>query len=157
MLSPINSKLARSRFRRSLLTSLVVLVPLGIATKLYQGPGAKWSHGFAGAVLYEIFWILFVVWLWPRTSPMKVVLGVLAATVAIEFLQLWHPSWLTAIRETLVGKALLGTTFSPWDFPYYVLGCGLGWGWLHGLAKWSGFKVDTSDKDRKIPGCDSKS
>ena len=141
MLPFLLSMRSRSRFRVFLFVSLVVLIPLGIGTKLYQGPGERWFHNFAGAVLYEIFWILLVVFLWPRASPLRVCLGVLFATVVIECLQLWHPAWLTAIRATLVGRGLLGSTFSYWDFPYYILGCALGWGWLHGLARKAGFTI----------------
>jgi uncharacterized protein DUF2809 len=42
---------------------------------------------------------------------------------------------LEEIRATLIGKWLLGSTFSWWDFPHYVLACILGWLWLRQLQK----------------------
>lgn len=33
-----------------------------------------------------------------------------------------------------LGRTLIGTTFSLWDFPHYVLGCVLGWLWLRQLV-----------------------
>ena len=54
--------------------------------------------------------------------------GVVLVTCGLEFLQLWHPPWLQAIRSTFLGASLLGTSFSWWDFPAYVVGAGVGCG-----------------------------
>jgi hypothetical protein len=54
-------------------------------------------------------------------------------TCVLEILQLWHPPILEAMRDTWIGRLLLGSTFSWWDFPHYVLGSILGWLWLKKL------------------------
>ena len=59
----------------------------------------------------------------PSFGPGAVSLAVFAATSAVEFLQLWHPPLLTEVRSTFLGHALLGNTFSWFDFPYYAAGC----------------------------------
>ncbi|CCQ63282.1 hypothetical protein CWATWH0401_1935 [Crocosphaera watsonii WH 0401] len=41
------------------------------------------------------------------------------------------------IRSHILGKLLLGTTFSWWDFPHYIIGCLLGWLWLKFIDKLS--------------------
>ncbi len=51
----------------------------------------------------------------------------LAVTCVIEFLQLWHPSWLQTIRATRPGRLVLGTHFSWWDFPAYFVGGAMSW------------------------------
>jgi hypothetical protein len=112
--------------RRRLALSLLVLIPLGIGTKLYGGPAAGWVHGHAGGVLYVIFWTVVVVLAVPSLSPWTVAGGVFIVTYGLEFLQLWSPSGLEAIRNTFFGHALLGSTFGRWDLLHYAIGavCG---------------------------------
>ena len=130
------------RTRLWTLLSLLAVTPLGFALKLYTGPGRAWANNYAAGVLYEIFWCLLLFLIRPRRpilSPSKdagrIALVVLIATCILEFLQLWHPAPLEAIRATFLGRTLLGTTFSWWDFPHYLLGCGLGWLWMARLAR----------------------
>jgi hypothetical protein len=108
------------RFR--LILALAVITPLGIATKYYAGPAQVWVQTRAGGVLYVVFWCLLVLLLRPNLSPWVVSAVVLAATSTLEFLQLWHPLPLQAVRSTWLGRALIGTTFSWLDFPYYIAG-----------------------------------
>ncbi|PSQ60702.1 MAG: DUF2809 domain-containing protein [Bacteroidetes bacterium QH_10_64_19] len=97
--------------RRRLALSLRVLIPLGIGTKLYGGPAAGGIHGHAGGVLYAIFWTVVVVLAVPSLSPWTVAGGVFIVTCGLEFLQLWSPARLEAIRDTFFGHALPGSTF----------------------------------------------
>ncbi len=108
------------RFRIFLV--LAVLVPLGIATKLYSGPGEVWIRTHAGGVLYVVFWSLLVLGVRPQLSPWVAGGSVLAVTSVLEFSQLWHPPFLETVRSTFIGHALIGSTFAWSDFPHYVLG-----------------------------------
>jgi hypothetical protein len=121
---------ARRRGHHLLL--LAGLVPLGVATKLYTGPGAGWINGSLGGVLYVVFWILLVTLLRPRWPAAWVALGVLLVTCALEVLQLLHPAWLAPVRAGFIGHALLGSSFSWLDFPHYVAGAPLG----YALVRW---------------------
>jgi hypothetical protein len=103
--------------------ALAVVVPAGLASKLLGGP---WLRDFGVGVLYEVFWILAVLLVRPWLSAAVVAVVVLVATSLLEVLQLWHPAWLEAVRNTFVGHALLGSHFSWWDFPHYVAGCIVG-------------------------------
>jgi hypothetical protein len=120
--------------RTRYLIALAVITPLGFASKAYAGPVDWWVQDYLGGVLYEMLWVLIAIAIRPRWSPWRVAAGVLAVTSALEFLQLWHPPALEAIRETFIGSTLLGTTFVWWDFPHYVIGCLLG----ALLASWLG-------------------
>lgn len=113
---------ARQRFALSLL----LLVPLGIGTKLYAGPAGEWVRGHAGGVLYVVFWIVVVATVAPSLAPWKMASGVLFVTCLVEITQLWEPTILRQIRQRFIGRALLGTTFTCWDFPHYGLGAILG-------------------------------
>ena len=101
----------------------MLLVPLGIGTKLYTGPLSGWVNDSAGGFLYVMFWVFVVLGLAPRLRSGPVSAAVLLATSALEILQLWHPAWLTAVRSTFLGHALLGSTFAASDFLYYAAGC----------------------------------
>jgi hypothetical protein len=71
----------------------------------------------------------------PGTNTGKIAAGVLAATCVLEFLQLWHPPFLEALRSNFLGATILGTTFDWTDFPYYFAGSGIGWLWLNMLRQ----------------------
>ena len=43
----------------SLIVLLIVLIPIGLATKLYIGPFANWVINSSGGIFYVIFWCLF--------------------------------------------------------------------------------------------------
>ena len=53
-------------------------------------------------------------------------------TCIVEVSQLLHVAWLDDLRRTFLGRALLGTSFSWWDFPAYPIGAWLGWV----IARW---------------------
>ncbi|MHC4966858.1 MAG: ribosomal maturation YjgA family protein [Planctomycetota bacterium] len=126
----------RFKLRLWALVSIVVIVPLGFALKFYGGPGQAWVNNSLAGVAYEIFWCLAVFAAWPRRAAItRIVAGVFTVTCALEILQLWNPPWLEAIRSTWAGRAIVGTTFVWSDFAYYVLGCALGWLWLHAIAR----------------------
>jgi hypothetical protein len=105
---------------------LAVIVPLGVASKFYTGPANFWVGGHAGGILYVVFWILLVLLVCPKLSSRVVAATVLGITCILEVLQLWQPPALIAVRSTFIGHALIGSTFSWWDFPNYALGSLLG-------------------------------
>lgn len=124
------------RYQQLIFISLIVLIPIGLGSKYYQGPFAEWANNSLGGVFYEIFWILLVVLIQPKLSPGWVAFGVFVVTSSLEFAQLWKPPFLEIVRATLFGRLLLGTTFSWWDFPYYILGCELAWLGLKALKSY---------------------
>jgi len=81
--------------------------------------------------MYEIFWCLVVFFFLPGIkSTITIPLWVFGITCALEILQLLNPWILEQIRSTFFGRALIGTTFSWWDFPHYAVGCVIGWALL---------------------------
>lgn len=122
-------------YRAILFVAVVGIIPLGLATKMYQGIGQAWVEHFLGDVLYQMLWIMLICLIWVRASAAKVAISVFLAASAIEFLQLWQPPFLQMARSSVLGKLILGTTFTWWDFPYYFLGSVFGWLWIHFLKK----------------------
>ncbi len=121
-----------TRIRLWTLGTLPIVTAAGFGLKSYRGPGHVWvNHWGPASVAYVIFWMLLLFLLLPQKSrivPIAVVVCLL--TCGIEFLQLWQPPWLQAMRGTFLGKCILGTSFSWWDFPAYPIGCVLGSGLL---------------------------
>ncbi len=114
---------------------LLVVTPLGILSKSYNGIGREWINDYSGDVLYEVFWCVLVFFFLPKKKLIvPIAIWVFAITCAIEFLQLWQTPWLRSMRSTLIGKLLLGTTFSLPDFPHYLLGSFFGWLCLLGIC-----------------------
>lgn len=140
---------AAAASRRASLLALAVVTPLGFATKLYAGPGARWVSGSAGGILYVVFWFLVLRALAPRASAVASAAGVFLATSALEGLQLWHPPLLERVRDTFLGHALLGSTFAAADFLYYALGA------LAGLAYDA--ECAHATQKRELPSSDARS
>ena len=127
--------MAFRRYRLAVLLSLIAIVPIGYWVRFSSFGGAAWLHDALGSVAYEIFWILLWVLLVPQILPRRAAIAVCLATCAIEFLQLWQPAWLQAIRATLPGRLVLGNTFSWADFPAYAIGSFVGWIWISWLRQ----------------------
>jgi len=115
------------KFRPLLFLTLLVVIPLGFATKFYYGPGQVWVQHYGGGVFYEIFWILVVTFLVPNIRTWFVAFFVFLGTSILEFLQLWHPPFLESLRSHFIGATFVGVGFDWWDFLYYALGCSLGY------------------------------
>jgi Protein of unknown function (DUF2809) len=127
--------IAFRRYRLAILLSLIAIAPIGYWVRFSKFLDAAWLHDALGSVAYEIFWILLWVLLIPKVLPSRAAIAVCLATCAIEFLQLWQPAWLQALRATLPGRLVLGNTFSWADFPAYAIGSLAGWGWISGLRQ----------------------
>jgi hypothetical protein len=115
------SDLGTTANRLAYICVVAVVTPLGFATKFYTGLGASWVAAYAGGFFYVLFWVFVFLGFAPRSSPRTVALFVFTATSVLEVAQLWHPPFLESIRSTFLGHALLGSTFSWWDFAYYGL------------------------------------
>lgn len=128
-----NARLRDLRLR--IIATLTAVTVIGFGSKYYTGPGATWANNSLAGAFYEIFWQLVVLFCAPRASLGRIALGVFLATCALEFLQLWHPPLLEAIRANFIGRTILGSTFALSDFPYYALGSLAGWGVLRRLRR----------------------
>lgn len=70
-----------------------------------------------------MFFIAFFCTLIPNPRYLLPIAAIVTlGTCGLEFLQLWQPAWLTEIRSTKFGAALLGTTFVWNDIPPYFIG-----------------------------------
>ena len=131
--------------RWKVLLFILILIPFGLLTKLYTGPGQVWVNHSLGGVLYEVFWCLVIFWVWPRIQYFRIAFLVFIITCVLEFMQLWHPRILEWARLSFIGRALLGTTFTWLDFPHYIIGSILGGYLLYWLQKMYDISREASD------------
>ncbi|MGB3241015.1 MAG: DUF2809 domain-containing protein [Geitlerinemataceae cyanobacterium] len=124
---PFSQKHRFFKYRLFLAIAIFIIVPLGYIIRFTPIPGWEWLNDVLGGVAYEVFFILLVMFGFPRWSPLWVAVGVCLVTCGLEFLQLWKPPFLEAIRSTLWGRLVLGNTFTWTDFINYFIGCFLGW------------------------------
>ena len=121
-----------SPFRQKTALLILVVTVLGFGSK-FAVHNSYLNNNLAG-VWYVVFWILVLGWFFPgRFRPITVALAVLVATSGLECLQLVNPPPLAWARSFLLGRILLGTSFSWWDFPHYLLGAIIGYTLLAGL------------------------
>lgn len=119
-------------YRLSLGISVMIFVPIGYMVR-FAGPGPEWLNDALGTFVYEMFWIALMVFLFPTLLPIWASAGVFIATCGLEVLQLLQSPFWQALRSTLVGRLVLGNTFTWTDFPAYAIGSALGWAWVSGL------------------------
>ncbi len=115
------------RIRLLTLVCLLLIIPLGLASKFYRGWGETWVNNSLSGIFYVIFWCFVIFLIKPGFKPRNIAAGVFLVTAALEFLQLWQPPFLQGIRSTFIGVTILGNTFILSDFLYYLIGSILGW------------------------------
>ncbi len=121
------------QYRMILIVSIIIILPLGYWVR-FHSPAPEWINDLLGSVAYQIFLMMLVAVFLPKTAPVWLAIWVCLFSCAIEFLQLWQPPFLQAIRATLPGRLILGNTFSWSDFPSYFIGSFVGWLWMRSLA-----------------------
>ena len=113
--------------RVTVLIAAVITGLLGFCLwRYYSGWGEYWIRFYISGIIYVMFWCLFFFLFWPgKKNIFRIPLAVFVATCALEFLQIWKPAFLQSFRSTLLGSALLGTSFVWLQFPYYVAGAAI--------------------------------
>jgi len=115
--------------------SLLIIIPLGFATKFYHGIYANWVNNSLCGVFYEIFWCLVIFFIFSRFSPLKIAITVFIVTSALEFTQLCKAPFLETVRKNFIGRMLIGNSFTWTDFLYYLVGCILAYFLINSILK----------------------
>lgn len=104
------------------LSLLIILIPIGLLTKVYSGIGNEFVTNYLGGIIYVVFFIVLVSLGFPKASPIRLSLIVLCITCILEFTQLIHTPALELFRKNFIFRALFGSTFNPFDFIWYFVG-----------------------------------
>lgn len=105
-----------------LIVACLIAAAIGIASKLYGGPGRAIVVGQFEDLFGTLFLILAPRLFLPRVPLAAIVATVLAIVVAIELSQLVEGGWLARARTTWLGAHVLGTDFEWKDLAAYGLG-----------------------------------
>jgi len=100
----------------------LILIPLGILVKEYNGPGEHIIADKLAGTLYVIFWCLIAFTIFHRVNVKILITSVFVITCSLEFLQQLASPLLDAIRTNYIGRALIGNSFSWSDFIFYLIG-----------------------------------
>lgn len=91
------------------------VIPLGPSLSNYGG---------------DAWWALMVFvgmgFLFPRNPTLTNAALAIGFSWAVEFSQIHHAPWIDALRETIPGKLVLGSTFNPIDLAAYAVGIAIG-------------------------------
>jgi ABC-type dipeptide/oligopeptide/nickel transport system permease subunit len=115
--------------------SLLIIIPLGFATKFYHGIYANWVNNSLCGIFYEIFWCLLIFLIFSKLSPFKIAIIVFIITSLLEFTQLWKAPFLETVRKNFIGRTLIGSSFTWSDFPYYLIGCVVAYFLMNSILK----------------------
>jgi len=129
------TKTQRRPNRLPIFITLFLLVPIGLGTKFYHGPGHLWVLLYAGDIFYPMFWFFLGMLLLPRVHPIKMSSAVFLFSTAVEFTQLSNAALLVWLRQSFLGRTLIGTSFVWMDIAYYFIGCVLAVLLYFGLAR----------------------
>ncbi|MDX3799736.1 DUF2809 domain-containing protein [Streptomyces sp. AK04-3B] len=112
------------RTRRAAAGAAVLTLGAGLGLRaVAAGDVAK----YGGDALYTVLLLTLIVALAPRVTPPTAAGGALAASWAVEFLQLSSvPADLS--RRSALARLVLGSTFNPPDLLWYAVGALAGWG-----------------------------
>jgi len=112
------------RSRAIYLLAILVVIPLGLASRRYALPAFIVSY--AGDTLWATMVYLIAAMVWNKARMRHLALGALVFAFAIELLQLYHAPWIEKIRYTRFGALVLGYGFLWSDFVCYTVGVCLG-------------------------------
>lgn len=112
----------RNRVRYAL--AAVAVVAAGLMSRRWAGP-SPWAQA-PGDVLWATLVFVLVGFARPAWSTGKTAAVALAVAFAVEASQAVHLPGLDAVRQTLPGRLVLGTSFYAPDLLAYAVGVGLG-------------------------------
>ncbi|MCF7733010.1 MAG: DUF2809 domain-containing protein [Akkermansiaceae bacterium] len=114
----------RNRPLYALLVLSVIATGLLWRSRLLPLPPFAFKYG--GDALWALAVFLGCGFLLRGTSTQKAALIALCLAWCVEFAQLYHAPWIEAIRVTVPGRLVLGSTFNWPDLLAYALGIAAG-------------------------------
>jgi hypothetical protein len=104
---------------------------LGLASRRWPWLLPEPLGKYPGDALYALLIYLLVCLLRPGLTIAATAMVALLWCFGVEFLQLWQPPWLQAVRATTAGHLVLGSHFHALDLLAYGVGV-----WAAGGVEW---------------------
>lgn len=120
----LTTPVQRSRLVYALLAVLVI--GTGLLWRSGLLPLSSFLTKYGGDALWALLVFLGFGCIFNHSSTAQVGFGAVCFAWAVEFLQLYHASWIDAIRATRLGQLTLGSFFNSPDLIAYVIGVAIG-------------------------------
>lgn len=121
---------------RLLKLALMVLVFItALYTKEYHGEYQQLITAHIGGVLYVLFGSLLFSVVWPSLKAWQAATLAMICTSLLEVVQYFRFPFLVDLTRSRVFLYLLGNSFNPLDFVYYLIGGVIGFGVLFLIVK----------------------
>lgn len=126
MAPAVRESLARVRSRGWLLAAAALTVCAGLGSRAFGAHLPRFVADYAGDALYATLVFVLAAFAIPRAKGAHLALVAFGISALVEVSQAVHVGVLDAVRATLPGRLVLGTTFVWSDFPCYLAGALLG-------------------------------
>jgi hypothetical protein len=117
---------ARARSRGWLVAAAALTVGAGLGSRAFGAHLPRFVAEYAGDALYATLVFVLAALVIPRAKGAHLALVAFGFSAMVEGSQAVHLGVLDAVRATLPGRLVLGTTFVWSDFPCYFAGALLG-------------------------------
>lgn len=110
----------RNRILQALIVIAVIITGLIWRSGWLPLPYLLFKYG--GDAMWAMVVFLGLGWLFQNARAVPLAIAALAISWAVEFFQIYRAPWIDAIRSTLPGRLVLGTTFNAPDLAAYAVG-----------------------------------
>lgn len=114
----------RNRFLYFLL--IIFTIFLGLASRHFEAILTQRVNLYLGDALWALMVFLFLGFIFLRKESLWIAIAALLFSYSIEVSQLYHATWIDAIRSTRLGGLGLGFGFLWSDIISYTAGVGFG-------------------------------
>lgn len=118
----------RSRRRHPLpqIGLLALAAAMGIGSRRFGFALPAFVASYAGDTLWALALFLLLGLILPGVATGRIAAMALVGSLLVESSQLYHASWIDAVRRTTIGGLILGFGFLWSDLVCYAVGVGLG-------------------------------
>jgi hypothetical protein len=106
---------------------VVITIAAGLASRHFSAFLPHWVQLYLGDALWALMVFLLFGLLFHKKSTIWVAIVALTFSFCIEISQLYHASWIDALRANRLGGLVLGFGFLWSDLVCYTIGIGFGY------------------------------
>ncbi|MEL1134694.1 DUF2809 domain-containing protein [Desulfitobacterium sp. THU1] len=114
------------RNRSTFLALVVMTMILGLSSRQFSGYFPSWINLFLGDMLWALMVFFVFAFIFRAKETRWIALMALLFSYGIEVSQLYHATWIDALRQTTLGGLVLGYGFLWRDLVSYAMGIGIG-------------------------------
>lgn len=110
----------RNRFLYGII--IIIVIILGLYSQKIDGNIPYFIKDYLGDSLWSLMIFIGFTFIFNRMKTIKITIMALIFSFIIEISQLYHADWIDGIRITVLGRLVLGSTFSWSDLVAYIIG-----------------------------------